>query len=133
MIKLLLLIAASVLSSTVALGADPDDKPIDTHQKDTYGISEKNPVMLGSKEGRSPAKVLYAYMDRLQGPKGEKVTYRRIETCCEFDTPRGLFDGKGVLEVWEVTYEGLSKPAKLFLNVYDPGQMLSPVGFELKK
>jgi hypothetical protein len=117
----------------VAFGANKDDKRIDTDQNDPYGVSDQNPIMLGSKEGRSPAKVLYSYLDRLRGPKGEKVTYSRIGTCCEFETPRGLFGEKGVLEVWEVTYDGLSKPTKLFINVYDSGKVLPPFGLVFEK
>lgn len=132
MLKILLLTVAAALSSNVAFGAEDKGKPADIAQKDTYGISESNPIKLGSPTGRSPAKVLYAYMDRLQGPKGEKVTYRRVGTCCEFKTPRGLFEGVGILEVWEVTYDGLLSPTKLFINVYDHGDVYPPTGFLLK-
>lgn len=99
----------------------------------SYGISEQNPILLGSRAGRSGPKVLSNYMDRLRGFKGEKVTYHRVGTCCEFKTPRGLFDGTGVLEVWEATYEGLGKKVKLFINVYDYGDVSAPLGFSLKK
>ena len=133
MIRIPLLISTLVLSGVLALGAEKDDKTVDTDQKAAYGISEQNPIMLGSQEGRSPAKVLHAYMDRLQGPKGEKVTYRRIGTCCEFETPRGLFGGKGVLEVWDVTHKRLTEPIKVFINVYDPGEVLPPAGLVFKK
>ena len=43
-----------------------------------------------------------------------------------------LFGGKGILEVWEVTHEGLLNPTKLFINVYDHGEVLPPAGFLLK-
>jgi hypothetical protein len=131
-IKILLITVAAALSSNVAVGAEEKSKPADIAQKATYGISESNPIKIGSPTGRSPAKVLYAYMDRLQGPKGEKVTYRRVGTCCEFKTPRGLFEGVGILEVWEATYDGLLNPTKLFINVYDYGDVSPPTGFLLK-
>lgn len=133
MTKILLLTTVACLSAGVALSADQDDKPTDAARKDVYGISERNPIQLGSQSGRSGPKVLHEYMDRLRGPRNEKVAYRRVGTCCEFETPRGLFGGKGVLEVWEVTYDGLPKPTKLFLNLYDHGEVSPPVGFLLKK
>ncbi|MEK9137685.1 MAG: hypothetical protein AAB393_11235, partial [Bacteroidota bacterium] len=99
--------------------------------KKGYALSEDNPVMLGSPEGRSRPKTLFAYMDRLQGPNGEKVTYHRIGTCCEFKTPHALFGTAGILEVWEVTYDGLPKPMRLYINVYDQGEVLAPEGLAL--
>jgi len=120
-ILILLLTVIAALSGSMALGA-----------AQTYGVAESDPIKLGSPTGMSAANVLLAYMDRLRGPKGEKVTYRRLGTCCEFDTPRGLFGGKGILEVWEVTYGGLPNPTKLFINVYDQGDVLPPAGFSLK-
>lgn len=114
-------------------GLNSADKPNHSEQKNTYGLSELNPILLGSATGRSDAKALRSYMDHLSGPKGEKIKYRRVGACCGFKTPRGLFDGTGVLEVWEVIYDGLSKPTQLFINVYDQGELSAPAGFLLQK
>ncbi|NOQ65017.1 MAG: hypothetical protein GQ582_10955 [Methyloprofundus sp.] len=101
--------------------------------KDTYGISEYNPIMLGFLKSKSDVKFLNSYINGLSGPNGEKIKYRRVAACCAFKTPRGLFEETGVLEIWEVTYNGLSSPTKLYFNVYDYGELAAPVGFLLKK
>jgi len=101
--------------------------------KDTYGITEYNPIMLGFLKSKSDAKFLNSYINHLSGPNGEKIKYRRVGACCAFKTPRGLFEETGVLEVWEVTYNGLSNPTKLYFNVYDYGKFSAPVGFLIIK
>ena len=109
------------------------DKVSNRTKKDTYGISEYNPIMLGFLKSKSDAKFLNSYINHLSGPNGEKIKYRRVGACCAFKTPRGLFDETGVLEVWEVIYNGLSNPTKLYFNVYDYGELSAPVGFLFKK
>jgi hypothetical protein len=35
--------------------------------------------------------------------------------------------------VYELTWEGLKKPITLYLNIYERGQLMVPVGLSLKK
>ena len=51
-------------------------------------------------------------------------------SCCHFDTPRG-YKGGGLLDMYLVTYQGLEQPVKIYINFYDPGPPLAPVGFTL--
>jgi hypothetical protein len=41
--------------------------------------------------------------------------------------------GAGFLDVYEVKWEGQKKPVLLYLNIYEKGILMVPVGFSLKK
>jgi hypothetical protein len=41
--------------------------------------------------------------------------------------------GAGFLDVYELTWEGQSKPIKLYLNIYERGYLFVPMGLSLKK
>lgn len=93
---------------------------------DSYGLVPENPVRVGGgPQGQR------AYLEALRGPGGELVVSRRIGHCCEFETPLS-FGGWGVLDVYEVTYEGLDTPVRLYLNMYDAEPVHPPPGFLLE-
>ena len=75
-----------------------------------------------------------AYLDQLRGPNGETVTYERQGSCCAFETPNGILN-QGMLDMYEVSYDGLPKPLVLYLNMYDPpeGALKAPEGFVLSQ
>ncbi len=100
-----------------------------------YGLSERNPVTVGGALGFRGAANEHAYLDQLSGPAGQTVTYRRLGNCCPFDTPNshileGLSLG-GLLDRYEVTYEGLETPVVIYINMYDRGPVEAPPGFKL--
>ena len=97
----------------------------------TYGYSEKNPIMVG-KEGGGP-KDERRFLNALAGPNGEEISYQRLGSCCGFFTKNGLFGDSGMLDMYEVTYEGLGKPITLYINMYDSDVLQVPVGFTLRK
>jgi hypothetical protein len=93
-----------------------------------YGFSERQPVVVSGGFGEGGHNV-YRFLNTLRGLKGETVHYRRIGTCCEFNTKNSPFgDGKGLLEAYEVTVEG-GTPKKMYFNWYDSGEILIPMGF----
>jgi hypothetical protein len=92
----------------------------------TYGIVPENPVRIGG--GPSGER---AYLGALRGPRGEPVVSRRLGSCCEFETPNG-FGGMGLLDLYEVTYEGLDAPVRLYLDMYDEDEVHAPPGFFLQ-
>jgi hypothetical protein len=97
-----------------------------------YGFSEKHPVMVQGGLGEGGHNV-YRFLNALRGPLGEAIHYSRIGTCCEFKTKYSPFpDGKELLEVYEVTYEG-GAARRLYFNWYDRGEILIPVGFTASK
>ncbi len=98
----------------------------------TYGFAEKNPIKVGSSKGEAKASGEYLFMNALTGPNGEAITYRRLGSCCSFKSPNG-FLGTGLLDRFEVKYEGLKEPIILYLNMYDPGMVKAPKGFGFRK
>jgi hypothetical protein len=97
-----------------------------------YGLTERKPVMVQGGLGEGGHNV-YRFLNALRGPQGEAVHYKRIGTCCEFETKKSPFgDGKELLEVYEVAYEG-GPSRRLYFNWYDDGEILFPVGFTASK
>ena len=72
------------------------------------------------------------FLNALAGPKGEKITYTKLENCCPFPTKSSDM-GAGFLDVYELKWEGLKKPILLYVNIYERGQLMIPVGLSLKK
>ncbi|MDR2690124.1 MAG: hypothetical protein LBB76_10260 [Azoarcus sp.] len=93
-----------------------------------YGFTAGKPVKVGlnSADLRAGVAREQLYLNGLRGPAGEPVEYERRGSCCEFETPYGLF-GKGLLDVFVVSYGG--QVTLLYLNAYDEGEWLLPQGF----
>jgi hypothetical protein len=72
------------------------------------------------------------FLNALTGPKGEKISFAKLESCCPFPTKRSEM-GAGFLDVYEVKWDGLIKPVILYMNIYEKGALKVPVGFNLKK
>ena len=72
------------------------------------------------------------FLNALAGPNGEKITYEKLESCCPFPTKRTDL-GAGLLDVYELKWNGQKKPVKLYLNIYEKGVLMVPVGLSLKK
>lgn len=58
------------------------------------------------------------------------VSFRRLGSCCFFNTLNG-YDGRGLLDQYEVTYKGIPKPVIPYLNLYDTAPLQAPPGFSL--
>ena len=86
-----------------------------------YGYTQKNAIKVGSIQKE------YHYLNALKGPNGEKVTYERTGSCCEFRSKTAAF-GKGFLDVYQVWYE-VGKPVTLYINGYDNEDLKCPMGF----
>lgn len=95
----------------------------------TYGFTEKNPVKVGG-VGNGPLNERN-YLNSLTGPNGEKVSYERYGSCCEFKSKNSPF-GMGLLDKYTVTYEGKKDTVTIYLNMYDKAKTMAPVGFKIK-
>jgi hypothetical protein len=91
----------------------------------TYGRTSSNPIRLGGEGNGSHRE--QRFLSSLRGPTGETITYERSGSCCGFETPNSELGG--MLDVYVITYAGQSEPITLYLNMYDPGPALIPVGF----
>ena len=99
-------------------------------QDESYGYTQKNPIKVGN-YAEGPANER-RFLDALAGPNGEKISYYRIGSCCTFKTKNSPFGG-GLLDMYNVTYEGATKEIVLYINMYDTDILKVPVGFTLKK
>jgi hypothetical protein len=100
---------------------------------ETYGYTAKNPIKVGGAKQSSGPLNERRFLNALLGSAGQEVTYERKGSCCAFKTPNGLFENTGLLDIYEVTYEGLAQPAKLYINMYDDGILKAPKGFTFKQ
>jgi hypothetical protein len=92
---------------------------------DSYGFSPENPIHVGGgPHGQR------AFLETLRGPDGQSLAWRRLGSCCEFETPNGIM-GFGLLDLYEITYEGMERPVILYLDMYESGPVMAPVGFTL--
>jgi len=103
------------------------------YSKDSkYGYDPDYPVnvfYLNTKDENLNAE---RYLNALAGPNGEKITFTKIESCCPFPTKRTEI-GAGFLDLYEIRWEGQAKPVKLYINIYERGYILVPLGLSIKK
>lgn len=95
---------------------------VSTDKKYGYEPNHKTSIKVGKIENEQ------AYLKALRGPNGEQVQFRRISSCCSFKSRSAVF-GKGLLDKYEVYYQGLREPIILYLNGYDFEKPKAPVGF----
>lgn len=88
--------------------------PDPREESDVYGYGRRNPIPVGGGQ-QSGAANQRRWLDGLRGPGGERVRYRRLGSCCEYHKPDGAH---GVLDAYEVTYDGLARPVVLYLDMY---------------
>ena len=97
-----------------------------------YGFDKDYPINLGfENEKYSPKNIVY-FFNALEGPKGEKITYTKIDNCCPFPTNKSVM-GAGTLEVYVITMEGSDTKFNLYINIYEKGKVLCPKGLKIKK
>lgn len=93
-----------------------------TNTKYGYEPNHKKSIKVGKIQNQR------AYLSALRGPNGETVQFSRIGSCCEFKSKSGVF-GMGLLDKYEVNYQGLDEPVILYLNGYDYDSPKAPAGF----
>ncbi|GMU66799.1 MAG: hypothetical protein AMXMBFR36_30730 [Acidobacteriota bacterium] len=112
------------------LGArHPPAKLTKRSEDPTYGYTSERPVVVGGGFAGGKA-ATYSYLNALTGPEGQKVHYKRLGTCCSFETPNSPFGDTALLEFFEISYEGLAEPRKLYFNWYDAADPQIPVGLD---
>jgi len=106
---------------------------INQYSKDKkYGYDEDYPINIFYKNSKEDVINQQRFLNALAGPNGEKITYKKIESCCPFPTKKSEM-GAGFLDIYELTWEGQTTPVKLYLNIYEKGVLMVPVGLSLKK
>ena len=140
----LLLLCTSCISTQSTIKNMDDNAPIPRlESNNTFVITEYSKDKRYGYEKEYPINIFYSntknetinqqrYLDALAGPKGEKITYTKLESCCPFPTKRSEM-GAGFLDVYELKWEGQQNPVTLYLNIYEKGVLMVPVGLTLKK
>ncbi len=101
-------------------------------QDKKYGYNKNYPVNIFFQGTRDEVVNQPRYLNALAGPNGEKISYKKLENCCPFPS-KNTFSGAGVLDVYEITWEGNDKPLKIYLNIYEKGIVMAPMGLTVKK
>ncbi|WP_333810130.1 2-dehydro-3-deoxyphosphooctonate aldolase [Flavobacterium sp.] len=97
-----------------------------------YAYDQDYPINIGNiRENQENINIEY-FFNGLEGPNGEKIYYRKVDTCCPFPTENSLM-GAGTLSIYEVTFEGSNKKITLYFNIYEKGKILCPKGFSIKQ
>ena len=106
---------------------------ITAYSKDKkYGYDKDYPINIFFNNTKNETINQDRFLNALAGPKGEKITFTKLESCCPFPTKRSEL-GAGFLDVYELKWEGQKKPVLLYLNIYEKGILMVPVGLSLKK
>lgn len=90
-----------------------------------YGKKPKTAIEVGTVSNE------YDYLKQLCGPNGEKIRYKRLKSCCQFNCPSCPM-GSGLLDIWEIRYDGLKEPIILYLNGYIYNNPKAPKGFGIR-
>jgi len=96
-----------------------------------YGYHKDYPINLGFDNEKTSQNNVAYYFNALVGKNGEKFTYEKVESCCPFPTKRNTI-GAGSLDVYKITFEGNPKIIQLYINLFERGKVLCPVGFSIK-
>ena len=106
---------------------------ISEYSKDKkYGYDKDYPINIFYSNTKNEIINQQRFLNALAGPKGEKISYAKLESCCPFQTKRSEM-GAGFLDVYQLTWEGQQNPVTLYLNIYEKGILMVPVGLTLKK
>jgi len=134
----------SCVSTKSTLKNVDDNAPIPTLTKDNtfvltayskdkkYGYDPDYPINVFYQNVKDENLNAQRFLNALAGPNGEKITFTKLESCCPFPTKRSEM-GAGFLDVYEITWQGQPAPVKLYLNIYERGYLLVPVGLSVKK
>jgi hypothetical protein len=140
----LMIVTASCMSTKSTLKNVDDNAPAPSLTKDnTFAITQYSKDKKYGYDKDYPINIFYRstvvdtinqqrYLNALAGPNGEKITYTKLESCCPFPTKKSDL-GAGFLDVYQLTWTGQRNPITLYLNIYEKGVLMVPVGLSLKK
>ena len=97
-----------------------------------YGYDKDYPINIFFNNTANETINQERFLNGLAGPKGEKISFTKLESCCPFPTKRSEM-GAGFLDVYELKWNGQKKPTLLYLNIYEKGILMVPVGLTVKK
>ena len=96
--------------------------PCPVADNDTYGYTRDQPVQVGGGAMYAAARER-RYLDNLRGPEGQLLQYKRR------GSGPASTNSTTILDIYEITYEGLEKPVTLYLDAYHFNPPRAPRGF----
>ncbi|WP_288981713.1 2-dehydro-3-deoxyphosphooctonate aldolase [uncultured Flavobacterium sp.] len=96
-----------------------------------YGYDQDYPINIGFINEKQEDINIQYFFNGLEGPNGEKINYKKVETCCPFPTKNSLM-GAGTIGVYEITFEESQKKITLYFNTFEKGKIMCPKGFKIK-
>lgn len=106
---------------------------ITTFSKDKkYGYDKDYPINIFYRGTKDDVINQQRFLNALAGPNGEAITFSKLESCCPFPS-KNTEMGAGFLDVFEIKWDGQKKPILLYLNIYERGYLMVPMGLTLKK
>lgn len=97
-----------------------------------YGIDPDYPINIGIISSKSEDAFISYFFNGLQGPNGEKIEFKKIDTCCPFPTKHSNM-GAGLLFMYETNFEGSTQKKNFYFNIYEKGEIACPKGYLIKK
>ena len=141
---LILIITTSCVSTKSTLKNVDDNAPTPTITKNNtfllteyskdkkYGYDPDYPINVFYKNTKDENLNAKRFLDALAGPNGETITYTKLESCCPFPTKKHEM-GAGFLDIYELNWPGKTTPTKLYVNIYEKGYLMVPIGLSIKK
>lgn len=84
----------------------------------TYGFSVANAIKVGLDASTGPARAIQ-YLTSLRGPNGQPVRFRRVGTSVA---------ANGIVDNYELIYDGVQVPLRLYIDGYHFEEPRAPVG-----
>ena len=97
-----------------------------------YGYDKDYPVNIYYNGTKDDVINQQRFLNALAGPKGEPITFTKLESCCPFPSINTEM-GAGFLDIYEIRWAGQKKPVVLYLNIYEKGYLFVPMGLTLKQ
>ena len=72
------------------------------------------------------------FLNALAGPNGEYISFTFKDVCCPFPTKK-TETGAGTIDIFEITWKGQDKPILIYINKFEKGELLIPVGLTARK
>ena len=105
---------------------------ISEYSKDKrYGYDKDFPINVFYNHTQNDTLNAVRFIKALAGPKGENISYSKLESCCPFPSKRSSM-GAGFLDVYELKWEGQKKPILMYINIYEKGYLMVPMGLSIK-
>lgn len=105
---------------------------VEISKDERYGFDKNYPINVFFVNTLNEEINCKRFLNSLTGPNQETIIFKNKGICCPFPS-KNINTGGGFLSVYEISYEGLKNPRTIYINIYEKGLLLAPVGFGIKQ